>query len=138
MRKLNLLNTIRKIKRSVTERKKKKTNKVIKVSRKYDEEYFDGDRKYGYGGYKYDGRWISVAKRIKKIYKLKKGSEILDIGCAKGFLIKDLIDIGLDAYGLDISDYAIKTLIRMLLGEFTREMQKIYHFLITHLILLYP
>ena len=84
MRKLNLLNTI-KIKRSVTERKKKKTNKVIKVSRKYDEEYFDGDRKYGYGGYKYDGRWISVAKRIKKIYKLKKGSRILDIGCGKRF-----------------------------------------------------
>ena len=63
---------------------------------------------YGYGGYKYDGRWVSVAKRIKKIYKLKKNAKILDIGCAKGFLVKDLIDLGFDAYGLDISEYAIK------------------------------
>ena len=117
MRKLNLLNTIRKIKRSVLDRKKKKTNNVIKVSRKYGKEYFDGDRKFGYGGYKYDGRWISVAKRIKKIYKLKKGSKILDIGCAKGFLIKDLIDIGLDAYGLDISDYAIKNSHKNVIGR---------------------
>ncbi len=108
MGKLNLLNTIKKINRSVLDRKNKKNSKVINISRKYGQEYFDGDRKFGYGGYKYDGRWISVAKRIKKIYKLKKDSRILDIGCAKGFLMKDLIDLGFDAYGLDISEYAIK------------------------------
>lgn len=108
MRKLNLLNSIKKINRSVLERKIKKNQKVINISRKYGYEYFDGDRMYGYGGYKYDGRWVSVAKRIKKIYKLKKNAKILDIGCAKGFLVKDLIDLGFDAYGLDISEYAIK------------------------------
>ena len=108
MGKLNLLNTIKKINRSVIDRKNKKNNRVINISRKYGQEYFDGDRKFGYGGYKYDGRWISVAKRIKKIYRLNKNSRILDIGCAKGFLIKDLIDLGFDAYGLDISEYAIK------------------------------
>lgn len=108
MRKLNLLNSIKKINRSVLERKIKKNQKVINISRKYGYEYFDGDRMYGYGGYKYDGRWVSVAKRIKKIYKLKKKAKILDIGCAKGFLVKDLIDLGFDAYGLDISEYAIK------------------------------
>jgi len=108
MRKINLLNSIKKIKRSVIDRKLKKNENVIKISRKYGYEYFDGDRLYGYGGYKYDGRWISVAKRIKKIYKLKKNSKVLDIGCAKGFLVKDLLDLGLDAYGLDISEYAIK------------------------------
>ena len=108
MRKINLLNTIKKIKRSISERKSKKNKKIIKISREYGYEYFDGDRIYGYGGYKYDGRWVSVARRIKKIYKLKNNAKILDIGCAKGFLVKDLVDIGLDAYGLDISEYAIK------------------------------
>lgn len=108
MRKLNLLNSIKRINRSVLERKIKKNQKVINISRQYGYEYFDGDRMYGYGGYKYDGRWVSVAKRIKKIYKLKKNAKILDIGCAKGFLVKDLIDLGFDAYGLDISEYAIK------------------------------
>ncbi len=108
MRKINLLNSIKKIKRSISERKSKKNKKIIKISREYGYEYFDGDRIYGYGGYKYDGRWVSVAKRIKKIYKLKNNAKILDIGCAKGFLVKDLVDIGLDAYGLDISEYAIK------------------------------
>ena len=108
MRKINLLNSIKKIKRSISERKSKKNKKIIKISREYGYEYFDWDRIYGYGGYKYDGRWVSVAKRIKKIYKLKNNAKILDIGCAKGFLVKDLVDIGLDAYGLDISEYAIK------------------------------
>ena len=108
MRKINLLNSIKKIKRSISERKSKKNKKIIKISREYGYEYFDGDRIYGYGGYKYDGRWVSVAKRIKKIYKLKNNAKILDIGCAKGFLVKDIVDIGLDAYGLDISEYAIK------------------------------
>ena len=108
MRKINLLNSIKKIKRSISERKSKKNKKIIKISREYGYEYFDGDRIYGYGGYKYDGRWVSVARRIKKIYKLKNNAKILDIGCAKGFLVKDLVDIGLDAYGLDISEYAIK------------------------------
>jgi len=108
MKEINLLNSIKKIKRSITNRKKDKNTRVINISRKYGFDYFDGERKYGYGGYQYDGRWISVAKRIKRIYKLKKNSKVLDVGCAKGFLVKDLIDLGLDVYGLDISEYAIK------------------------------
>ena len=68
MKKINLLNTIKKVSRAIDDRNLKKTKKVISISRKYDFDYFDGDRKYGYGGYKYDGRWVSVAKRIKKIY----------------------------------------------------------------------
>ena len=67
MKKINLLNTIKKASRNIKERSFKKSKKIISISRKYDFDYFDGDRKYGYGGYKYDGRWISVAKRIKKI-----------------------------------------------------------------------
>ena len=117
MKKINLLNTIKKASRNIKERSFKKSKKIISTSRKYDFDYFDGDRKYGYGGYKYDGRWISVAKRIKKIYKLKKGAKILDIGCAKGFLLKDMLDIGLDPYGLEISRYAIENCHKDVIGR---------------------
>lgn len=108
MRKINLLKSLPKVKRLLENRKKEKNIKIIKISRKYGKQYFDGNRKYGYGGYKYDGRWKSVAKEIIKKYKLKKYSKILDIGCAKGFLVKDLVDLNMDAYGIDISKYAIK------------------------------
>ena len=57
---------------------------------KFGKEYFDGARIYGYGGYRYDGRWIKIAKSIIKRYKLKKGDKVLDIGCAKGFLMFEL------------------------------------------------
>ncbi len=108
MPKYNLLKTIKKTKRNVNERKSLKSPLIIKISRKYGKQYFDGDRKYGYGGYYYDGRWKKVAQNIVKKYKLKKGDKVLDIGCAKGFLVKDLLDIGIDAYGVDISKYAIE------------------------------
>ncbi len=107
MAEYNLLNTIKKTKRNISERNNLKTKKIIDISRKYGKLYFDGDRKYGYGGYYYDGRWKKVAKNIIKKYNLKKGDKVLDIGCAKGFLVKDLLDLGIDAYGIDISEYAI-------------------------------
>ena len=107
MRKINFLKSIKSKKRNINERSTSKSKRSIKISRKYGKDYFDGKRDYGYGGYYYDGRWIKVAKYFKSKYKLKKGSKILDVGCAKGFLIKDLIDLGIDAYGLEISDYAI-------------------------------
>ena len=56
---------------------------------KFDFEYFDGSREQGYGGYKYDGRWVAVAERLKDRYKLREGSRFLDVGCAKGFLMHD-------------------------------------------------
>tara|TARA_Y100001970_G_C14259265_1_gene878339 strand:+ start:9933 stop:10589 length:657 start_codon:yes stop_codon:yes gene_type:complete len=108
MPKFNLLSSIARPKRSITERKDSKTQDHINISRKYGREYFDGPREYGYGGYKYDGRWINVAKDIIKHFKLIKGQKVLDVGCAKGFLVKDLFDLGIDAVGIDISDYAIK------------------------------
>ena len=71
----------------------------------------DGDRRYGYGGYKYlDGYWTPIAKKIIKKFKLSNKSTILDIGCGKGFLIfeikKILKDIKIE--GIDISKYSIK------------------------------
>ena len=40
------------------------------VARRFDRDYWDGDRRYGYGGYKYDGRWSVVAKQLVDIYSL--------------------------------------------------------------------
>ena len=63
----------------------------MKVAKKYEFDYWDGNRKYGYGGYKYiPGRWTSVAKKIIKRYKLNNKSKILDIGCGKAFLLHEM------------------------------------------------
>ena len=104
---INLLKSLPKSKRNVKARNDAKTDKHIKISKQYGKLYFDGPREYGYGGYYYDGRWKPVAIDIIKYYNLKKGDKILDIGCAKGFLVKDLLECGIDAYGLDISEYAL-------------------------------
>ncbi|SRR6266446_1882791 len=79
------------------------------VSKKFGQEYFDGDRRYGYGGYKYDGRWVPFAQRLIAHYGLKPGDRVLDIGCGKGFLVHDFMHElpGLEVAGLDVSDYAI-------------------------------
>lgn len=107
---LNLLNTFPKIVRDINLRKlNKKKNR--KIALKFSKEYFDGKRETGYGGYYYDGRWIEIAKKIIKKYKLKKNSKILDVGCAKGFLMHDLYKISkkkIKVYGVDISRYAKK------------------------------
>ena len=108
MAKFNLLKSIPKIFRDVNNRKLNKKH-TISIAKQFGKEYFDGDRIYGYGGYKYDGRWVPIAKKIISKYNLSNGSKILDIGCAKGFLLQDLKNEceGLEVYGLDISRYAI-------------------------------
>ena len=75
----------------------------------FEREYFDGTREQGYGGYRYDGRWLPVAEDIVEYFSLGAGDRVLDIGCAKGFLVKDLLAVcpGLDVYGLDVSRYAL-------------------------------
>ena len=107
---INLLSSLPKSKRNLESRTQKKTKDIIAKSRKYDFLYFDGPREYGYGGYKYDGRWKSVARDFKSHYSLNSKSRVLDIGCAKGFLVKDLSDElnNNNIFGLDISDYALK------------------------------
>jgi len=108
MRKINLLKSISLKKKNINNRKKFKNYKVITVAKKFGKDYFDGKRIYGYGGYYYDGRWKSVVKDFIKFYNLKPGDRVLDVGCAKGYLVKDFVDKKIDAYGLDISSYAIK------------------------------
>ena len=84
--------------------------KAAELAKKFDFDYWDGDRRVCYGGYKYiPGRWETVAKSMVDNYKLKNCSKILDIGCGKGYLLYDFLKIipDLDIYGLDISKYAI-------------------------------
>lgn len=81
------------------------------ISRRFDREYFDGDRKYGYGGYSYDKKyWAATVKNFAKHYNLKSNSSILDVGCAKGFMLKDFKNLlpDLKITGIDISNYAIR------------------------------
>ena len=109
MAEINLLNSLPKSKRNIGERSDEKTSHHIDISRQYSKDYFDGSRDYGYGGYRYDGRWKSVAKDIIKQYSLKKNDKLLDIGCAKGYLVNDFHNdprVG-EACGVDISAYAL-------------------------------
>ena len=106
MKKINLLSSFPKSKRSLKGRNVSKKN--IKSALKYSKEYFDGSRSQGYGGYYYDGRWVEVARKIIKLFKLKNNSKFIDIGCAKGFLMHDIKTIlpKIKIYGIDISKYA--------------------------------
>lgn len=82
------------------------------VAKKYDQDYWDGDRRYGYGGYKYiPGWWAGVAKDLIKNYNLSNNSSLLDIGCGKGFLLQEIIKIlpKIKLRGLDISNYALES-----------------------------
>jgi len=66
MSEINLLSSLPNGKRNITAREDAKSEDHIRISREYGEEYFDGSRDYGYGGYYYDGRWVPVAKNIIK------------------------------------------------------------------------
>ncbi len=85
--------------------------KCMKLARKFSKDFFDGKRRYGYGGYKYiPGHLSSLAKKIIKKYKLNNRSKILDIGCGKGFLLYEIKKLlpKINISGFDISNYSIK------------------------------
>jgi protein-L-isoaspartate(D-aspartate) O-methyltransferase len=80
------------------------------IAKQWGFDYWDGERKYGYGGYNYDGRWRPVAEAMAKHYGLKSGDRILDVGCGKGFLLYEFTQAvpGVEVAGLDISQYAVE------------------------------
>jgi SAM-dependent methyltransferase len=78
-------------------------------AKEYEFDYWDGDRRFGYGGYKYDGRWKPVAEEIIKTYGLTNESKVLDVGCGKAFLIYEIKQLLPDAeiVGFDVSKHGI-------------------------------
>ena len=91
----------------------------MQVAREYGKDFWDGDRRYGYGGYRYDGRWAPVAERLIEQYDLQRNASILDVGCGKGYLLYELKKLLPDARvaGFDISAYAIDNAKEELRGD---------------------
>ena len=84
---------------------------AMKIAKQYGFDYWDGDRRYGYGGYRYiQGRWAKVAQQLIDLYGLRAGSKILDVGCGKGFLLYEiqLLEPGIEIHGFDISQYGLE------------------------------
>lgn len=83
---------------------------ATRVARQFGQEYWDGERHFGYGGYRYDGRWRAVAEAMAQHYGLKPGMRVLDVGCGKAFLLYELGQVvpGLELHGIDISTYGIE------------------------------
>jgi ubiquinone/menaquinone biosynthesis C-methylase UbiE len=107
---IDLLEKYPKSKRDTTLRANQKTEADREIARRFDKEFFDGDRKHGYGGFNYNERfWNPVIPKFVEYWNLTKDSSVLDIGCGKGFMLYDLKmainDIKVE--GVDISNYAI-------------------------------
>jgi len=108
---IDLLVNYPKTKRNVKERGATKTEEDRAIAREFGKDFFDGDRKHGYGGYSYQARfWQPVVPTFQKEYNLSAQSSVLDIGCGKGFMLHDFREIipGITVRGIDISSYAIE------------------------------
>lgn len=107
----NLLDQYPRSKRPIDERSAQVKDSDREIARQFGREYFDGDRLHGYGGYSYHPRfWQATVKRFRNHYGLAPDARVLDVGCAKGFMLHDFKELmpQLGIAGLDISEYAIE------------------------------
>ena len=87
---INLLSNYPKAKRDILKREKQKSEKDRIIARKFGQEFFDGERKHGYGGFTYNSKyWQSVVQDFKDHWNLNSSSSVLDVGCANGFMLYD-------------------------------------------------
>lgn len=108
---IDLLKNYPKTKRDLKQRADEKTEEDRAVARNFGQEFFDGDRKHGYGGFKYMSRfWQPVIPTFIEHFNLTENSKVLDIGCAKGFMLFDMKEAipNINITGVDISTYAIE------------------------------
>ena len=108
---IDLLKNYPTSKRNLDKRLSEKSPEIVKIAREFGKEFFDGDRKFGYGGLTYHPKyWVNVVKDFVEYYKIKPDAKILDVGCAKGYMVYDFKRQypGLEIHGVDISEYAIK------------------------------
>jgi len=114
MSEINLTDRYPGSKRPIDERARLVTDEHRMVARQFGIEYFDGDRLYGYGGYRYHPRfWQETVRRFRDHYNLADNASLLDVGCAKGFMLHDFRELmpQLNVAGIDISPYAIENAI---------------------------
>ena len=107
---VNLMKNYPYTKRDITGRLESKTDKDKSIAREFGKDFFDGSRSHGYGGFSYSPRfWSPVVPTFQKHWNLSKNDSVLDIGCAKGFMLYDLKKLipGLKVCGIDISKYAV-------------------------------
>ncbi len=111
MGEVNLMDLYPRSKRPIEERAQLITEEYRAIARRFGKEFFDGDRLYGYGGYTYHPRfWQATVRRFRDYCQLAVDASVLDVGCAKGFMLHDFKDLmpNLTIAGIDISEYAIQ------------------------------
>ena len=111
MAEINLMDRYPRSKRPIEERSRLMTEEHRRIARQFGQEFFDGDRLYGYGGYGYHPRfWTETVKRFREYYHLPEEAVVLDVGCAKGFMMHDFKQLmpKMTIAGIDISSYAFE------------------------------
>jgi SAM-dependent methyltransferase len=109
MAEVDLLRALPAVKRNIQKRREAKSPEAIAIAKQFGEVYFDGPREFGYGGYRYDGRWSASARQLVDAYQLSPNSRILDVGCGKGFLLYEFTRLlpGCEVTGCDLSEHAL-------------------------------